>query len=497
MIDPSISNATLGDLFVALAQGAGSGLPGPQGEPGPQGPQGLQGEPGIGQVGPQGPQGEQGLRGSVGPQGPQGVQGPVGPQGPAGSSSASPLNGLVGDGVADDRAALQALIDACPAYGTITLRPTDTYRLIINNGTPERGLVMKPSVRLNLNGARLNYECHGDVYCTRLTNGARIGNGRIALVVSDGLSSQQGVYHAPIGLGSAYGEILDINNRGPYIEAQDWWCHDLELSSMKPAQGSAFNGIGGFQSGKLTDITVLDSPTLWCGIDFDWGTIGSPGTIAQNRANFGSGHLPSGTFRGIHPKHITMERIKIGALTNPVSEAIRMSGCDAFSINQVSVKACGASGFSHYAGDQGHEFCEYGPNRYQAYHNTVVRDLTISSVLPGGNAVRIDTYADNLDPSREPNYTPLSPIIWPTNLLIDGLVADGAGGTGINIGPMVGGIIRRARINWFHVGIGYPAAGKLSRFVFEDSVIHGQDGSAVRSTGSTSGVTENRVIFET
>lgn len=398
---------------------------------------------------------------------------------------------LVGDGVADDLAALQAAIDACPSYGTVTLDPVNTHRLVISGSVPERGLVLKPNTTLNLNGARLNYECHGDVYCTRPTNGSKIVNGRINLTVSDGLTSEQAVYHAPISIGSAYSEILSLTNKGPYIEAEGWTIDSLEIGSMKPANGWGICGLGGFQSGKIRDVDILDSATLWGGIDFDWGTLGLPGTIPQNRANFGTGHAPSGTFRGIHPKNIWMDHIRIGRLTNPLSEGIRMSGCDAFSINNVFIKHVGASGFSHYGGDQGHEFCEYGPNRYQAYQNTVVRDLTIANVAPTGSAIRLDAWADNI--AREPGYTPLTPVIYPSNILIDGLVADGSN-IGMKVGSIAGGIIRRARLNGFHIGVEYNPG--VTRHVFEDSVIHGGDSTAIKRVGNWSGVTENRVVFE-
>lgn len=90
--------------------------------PGPEGPQGPQGDPG--------PAGATGPQGAPGPEGPAGPQGPQGPEGPAGaeyddtalvaalddlesewrptSASAPEHFGAVGDGVADDTAAIQA-----------------------------------------------------------------------------------------------------------------------------------------------------------------------------------------------------------------------------------------------------------------------------------------------------------------------------------------------------------------------------------------------------
>ncbi len=399
---------------------------------------------------------------------------------------------LAYDGTTNDIAALQAVVAAAPAHTEVVLDGGRTCRLVIDYSVPEYGLVGKPGVKLNLNGTLLNYECHGDVYCTRPVNGFEVYNGRAALTVSDGLTSQQGVYHAPFGLGSAYGEITSLTNRGPYIEAEDWMIRDMEISSMKPANGWGICGIGGFKGGKIINVKINDSATLWGAIDFDHGTLGIPGTIPQNRTNFGTGHAPSGSFRSVFPKNIWMDNIRIGRLTNQLSEAIRQSGCSGFVYNKVSVEYCGTSAFSHYAGDFGAEFVEYGPDRYQAYMGTVMRDLRVKEAGPNSSVLRIDAYGDNV--GREPNYTPLSNPIWQTNLLIDGVTADSAYGVALSVGPIRGGTIRRGRFNWHRIGVATQPG--VTGLLVDDCYFHGGDSAVIHKQGDMSGVTFNRTTFD-
>lgn len=95
------------------------GAPGAQGPQGPTGPQGPQGDPGP--PGDDGPPGPQGSQGPIGPQGATGPEGPEGPQGPAGEGSNNVFTpteyGAVGDGVANDTAALQSMYNAAAVSG--------------------------------------------------------------------------------------------------------------------------------------------------------------------------------------------------------------------------------------------------------------------------------------------------------------------------------------------------------------------------------------------
>lgn len=393
---------------------------------------------------------------------------------------------LIGDGVANDLAALQALTDATSAHDTLTLPPDSTFRLCVDYATPERGLSLKEGVTLDLNGSRINFEFDNAVYGVRPRSGSAIRNGRVAVMSSTNLASAQGIYHAAIALGCAYGEVLNVNNLGPYICAEDWTIRDVELSTVKPG-GLHISGVGGIHDGKICDVKILDSANAFGAINFDWGTIGSPGTIPQNRASWPA------SFYTVHPTCISIERPKIGALTAANAEAIRLSGCSAIDIRSPHVKFASQSGFSHYGGDFGFEFCSPALPRWRSFQNTAVRGLTVDGVAAAGSVFRLDALADNV--AREPGYVPLTQPTYASNILIDGVFGlGGPNGVGMRIGPIAGGVIQRVRFMGFHVGADFAAG--ITRLQWRDSVVHGGDASALPYTGSTAGVTMSNVVFE-
>lgn len=127
------------DFSVTVPDGGGAGPEGPmgpQGESGPMGPQGPEGATGLqGDAGPIGPEG------LTGPMGPTGLTGPIGPQGPAGSAGGGatsfsyvPENyGAVGDGVADDTAAFQAMFSAVNADTNFFVRLELNRRYLLSS----------------------------------------------------------------------------------------------------------------------------------------------------------------------------------------------------------------------------------------------------------------------------------------------------------------------------------------------------------------------------
>lgn len=117
-----------------------SGATGPTGAVGPTGPStGVTGPTGpTGPVGPTGP--STGVSGPTGPTGSAGTSGPTGPTGPAGSSASGGVDWInvksapynaVGNGVADDTAAINSAIAALNSstYGGVLYFPAGTYKI--------------------------------------------------------------------------------------------------------------------------------------------------------------------------------------------------------------------------------------------------------------------------------------------------------------------------------------------------------------------------------
>lgn len=234
------TGATIGDLYVVLADGNGyvwsgttwdsvgpirgpqgetgpagpqgiQGIQGIQGEPGPQGPAGLQGEPGIsGPAGPQGPQGEQGIQGiqgpkgdtgaagpqgDVGPQGPAGPQGEAGPVGPAGTTSWDGITDkpttLAGFGIAD-AAGAAPVQSVAGKTGAVTLTKGDVGLGNVDNTSDSTKAVLsatKLATPRTIAGTSFDGQANIDISYPNLTNKPALGTAAAKDVPATGNAS--------------------------------------------------------------------------------------------------------------------------------------------------------------------------------------------------------------------------------------------------------------------------------------------------------------------
>lgn len=243
----------------------------------------------------------------------------------------------VGDGATDDRAAFQAAIDAVLAAGAgaLYLTPGKTYRIVINGGVTDFGLILKAGITLYLNGATINLECDGQVYGVRPLSGTRIiGPGTIRTSVSTGLSAtlgaEQSIWHAPVSLGTAGGGGGTVGSVSPYLSPTDIVIDGVTFDSVRNnGQGGLIAGVGGFSNITIRNNIFPDNSKIAMAIAIDWNWVGtiSSGDLAGNATRYNAG-----TAYTVHPHGLRIENNRIGKMTMAAyagpfgSHGIRLSG---------------------------------------------------------------------------------------------------------------------------------------------------------------------------
>lgn len=343
--------------------------------------------------------------------------------------------GTIGGGVTDDRAAIQAAIDAVAAAGggIVYLGRGETYRVVINTGVTDLGLIIKSGVTLHLNDGTLNLECTGNVYGVRLQSSSHItGPGTVAVSVSSGLLSYQNIWHAPITLGDAYGNAGTVGNVSSYSTASNWSVRNLTLTSVRDDTGvgdpggGLIKGYGGVCYGLIEDIIIPSHTKIAIGIGFDWSFVGtlSSGDIAGSRTNF-----DAGTAYSIHPHDITIRRISIGSLSVARtatfgSHGIRLSGVYNIRCENITINQSTYAGIFHTAGDLGFEFAPTSV-KYLRHRGMVFKDILIENAVKGIGFYS-DTFADNIEVAvTGAAYSSLLPTVGYTDMVVENVVTQG------------------------------------------------------------------------
>lgn len=380
----------------------------------------------------------------------------------SGSGSGYGLITAVGDGVANDRVAIQATIDAVAAAGggTVICTSGATYRIVINGGAYD-GLVLKDGVTLNVNNATINLECTGSVYGIRMQSNSHIvGPGTIKTTVSSSPGSSAW-WHAPVVVGAAYGEVTDVGDLGDYINASNWSVRSVTLDSVRTGYGGElFAGIGGISHGLIEDVIILDNSTVSIAIGLDHGTVGNldASDIPASRVLFDAGLAYS-----VFPHDITIRRCKIGNMTKTPDGlgdggfGVRLSGCYKIKVEDVEVASSSYCGFFHTAGDFGFEFAPTNAIKRRRYRGTTFKNCHVYDSLTSFGFV-CEAYADNIAAAVSGSgYSPLLPPINNTDILFEGCrtissVASTAG-PGFYISNMIGGTLRNCHSFFQQYGV--------------------------------------------
>lgn len=355
--------------------------------------------------------------------------------------------GAVGDGVTDDRAAVQAAIDAANAAGggEVVCDWGRNYRLVCGGPlvlTIQACAQVKQGVALNLNKSTLSCELGDGNQCAVWLFGDRtsVQNGTIN-VVSVGALSSQGFFGpcVSVGLPNNMGDTVASPSAGQFMKG--WSVRNLSLSTVgvrRPTVGV----IGGASLGLIEEINIPDSATS-NGIFMDWGNLGtvSSSAIATTRASF-----DAGTAYTTHPHNIKIRNIRAGTLSAALvgdlgTAAVRLSACYGVEVENVEIVSGTLGAVFHTGGDLGFEFAPVNVKRHACKGNRF-RNITVlnpTASMPQG--MFLDTLADNV--YREQFISGYVPLMNP--LLHGDVEVDGCRLMGPNIDSTYGVRITQGR----------------------------------------------------
>lgn len=286
--------------------------------------------------------------------------------------------GAVGDGVADDGPALQALLDACPNLAA-RLEPLS----YLTTG----GLIIPENVRVIANGATITANTSGndDRALDFESNTQWIGGGIHCHRVSGG---NDGEDHVAIRIGAYTGNSGSSNVVIRNVTLSTDWSSDF--ANVLVIQSASHDVT-------IDNVTVEDSSTIRAVIACHWGFVDG-------------GNEVNGT---LHPHNLKISNIKVGALTAGSGDVtpIAVSACYNVDITNVRCKqarfgmqyVCGDFGFT-YSGFQGQQLGGVS-------FNNVFCELAL---LVGGYFVGVDSNA----------------VVWPLNGSVNNCTFIGANNGG-------------------------------------------------------------------
>ena len=339
--------------------------------------------------------------------------------------------GAVGDGVADDTAAIQAAIDYAATIGGQSIGfGGRTYK---TTGP----IIVKDDVGLDLQGGTIVAVLSGaNDYGVRLRNRSAIRNGAIDVQSSGSPSSSAG-YHAPIVIGPFYGDGGTVASPSVDEGVTGWSVRDLKLSTNATGK-VCIQVLGGANNGIIEGIETPSSATLAGVVHLDWGFVGTitSANIALSRTNF-----DAGTAYTTHPNNIIIRNVKAGALSWPKSgvdigsHLVRCSGVYNVQVNNIAAIQCTYAAVRVTAGDVGFEFA---PANVKTMGMKGIRwsGVSVQSTTDSW-LVYCDSYADNVAAAVGGGYVPLMDPLMETDMVIDQVCGKGSGGSSVTPGLYV------------------------------------------------------------
>lgn len=363
--------------------------------------------------------------------------------------------GIKSDGATDDTVALAAAITAISnnsraSGGALSMKPG--AKTVTGNQT-----VVRPFVRLNLNGGEIEARLSGGTVAGLVPmSAATIENGKVT-VVSSGAPGTQAGAHAPIRVGPDYDGAGTVANPSELTGAHSWVLRRLTLSSDKVVVDASYPlGIGSTaiqiygdaSNGLIERITVPDSTAMSGGILADWipqgGIVSAPASMTANKTAY-----LAGTAKTLHARGIDVRFCKIGRLTRPGSDVaangawgIRFSGCQFVRTFRCKIAFATSSALFATPGDLGFEFAEDAVRRLGMcgliFNNIDVLDALVGDAVGGGATgylLWLDSDADNVRTAIASNgYVNMIDPQVKTDIVVSHLAGRADGGPNVNDG---------------------------------------------------------------
>ena len=340
--------------------------------------------------------------------------------------------GAVGDGVADDTAAIQAAIDYATSIGGQTVAGSGlTYRVT----SP---IIIKDDVKFDLHGGKILSVLSGaSDYGVRLRNRSEICNGEIE-VQSSGTPGSQAGFHSPIVVGPFYGDGGTAASPSVDEGITGFVIRNLKLSTNRDGK-VCIQIMGASNNGIIENIEAPSSSTLAGVVHLDWGFVGtiSSANVPLSRTNF-----DANTAYTTHPNNIIIRNIKAGSLSRPNtgvdtgSDIVRLSGVYNIVVQNVVATQCTYAAVRVTAGDLGFEFAA-----------SAIKPLGMMGIRWSNIAVQstnnswliyCDSYADNVAAAvLASGYVPLIDPLMETDLVVDQVTGKGSSSATVTPGLLI------------------------------------------------------------
>ncbi|MDB5610371.1 MAG: hypothetical protein JWP25_7271 [Bradyrhizobium sp.] len=373
--------------------------------------------------------------------------------------------GADGGGSVDDSAPLQDSFDYVSSLflgGAVEGIPGDNYRFISNGSVTDLGLILKSGVTLRLNNATISLECTGNVYGIRMQSNSHIeGPGLVKTTISTSAGSQD-IYHAPISIGTAYGEVTSTAALGPYINATRWSVRNLTVSSVRSGGGGHIVLLGGPSHGLIDRVEFPDNANTFGCINMDWGTVGS---ISSSNIPASRALWPASAYT-VHPNNIDVRRLKIGNMSNAGSIPIRLSGVHDIRVDGVEIAGSQSYAIFHTAGDLGYELAQSSDIQRRRHRGIVFKNIDILA-CNNGAAIHYDAFADNVATAIAGGYSPNLPAINPCDIIFENIRGigsfTGSATDGVDCHYAIGGTFRNLFLTGFLRGMYFGESAQRMR----------------------------------